>query len=235
MATEDKLSSSIAFNTMRTTVGSWETQVLPTSQRAPAMGAAAARYGSPPRTRCGCPLSARAAQMPYAHCFLLPRGSLWKSNPANAMTLPTVVAAADADGDGTIDVAEFKVLLEQSGGKTASVEQLFSQVGHDLSPPLLCLASLLGPWPLCSRGLGLAPSASPRDRPWLMRADRQGWRRRAHNRGAINAPRRQPQVQGAQYVAETPSIHITLSSDTRARAERERRAAGCELGLVDGA
>ena len=140
------------------------------------------------------------------------------------MTLPTVVAAADADGDGTIDVAEFKVLLEQSGGKTASVEQLFSQVGHGLSPPLLCLASLLGPWPLCSRGLGLAPSASPRDRPWLLRADRQGWRRRAHNRGAINAPRRQPQVQGAQYVAET-SIHCQAT-----QSEGASRVAG----LIDG-
>ena len=43
------------------------------------------------------------------------------SNAANNMTLPTHMAAADADGDGTIDYAEFKELLANSGGATADM------------------------------------------------------------------------------------------------------------------
>ena len=79
--------------------GSWETNVLPSTQKADALGAAAAH--------------------------------LWKSNPSNSMTLGSNISAADQDGDGTIDVGEFKELLKSSGGNTANVQQLFAQMDKD--------------------------------------------------------------------------------------------------------
>ena len=57
--------------------------------------------------------------------------ALWKSNAANNMTLPTHMAAADADGDGTIDYAEFKELLANSGGATADMAALYAKLDKD--------------------------------------------------------------------------------------------------------
>ena len=78
--------------------GSWELRVLPPSQQAESLGAAAAL--------------------------------LWKANPANNMSLPATIEAADADGDGTIDVDEFKVMLEKAGAGV-DVAKLFAQIDKD--------------------------------------------------------------------------------------------------------
>ena len=56
---------------------------------------------------------------------------LWRSNPTNAMTLPSTMSAADADGDGTIDRSEFAGLLAQAGGASANIEALFAQMDKD--------------------------------------------------------------------------------------------------------
>ena len=56
---------------------------------------------------------------------------MWKSNPANAMTLPSNLAGADADGDGTIDRSEFSSLVAQSGAKGADLDKLFAQIDKD--------------------------------------------------------------------------------------------------------
>ena len=87
-----------AINTVPPASGTWERNVLPTSQRAPALGATAAE--------------------------------LWKSNPANAMTLPSNLTLADKDGDGTIDVNEFKDLLTATGA-SGDVAKLFAQIDKD--------------------------------------------------------------------------------------------------------
>ena len=55
---------------------------------------------------------------------------LWKSNPANAMTLSGNVDAADADGDGKINVNEFKDLLAAAGAN-ADVAKLFAELDKD--------------------------------------------------------------------------------------------------------
>ena len=55
---------------------------------------------------------------------------LWKSNPANSMTLPSMLENADADGDGTIDIAEFKTLLA-AAGSGADVNKLFAKYDKD--------------------------------------------------------------------------------------------------------
>ena len=41
--------------------------------------------------------------------------ALWARNPANAMTLPKNLIAADGDGDGLIDRAEFDKLMKAAG------------------------------------------------------------------------------------------------------------------------
>jgi len=56
---------------------------------------------------------------------------LWKLNASNNMTLPTHITHADEDGDGTIDIQEFKELLKKSGGNTANFEQLFAKIDKD--------------------------------------------------------------------------------------------------------
>ena len=90
---------SVPQQTAKSGAGSWEANVLPESQRAPALGQAAAR--------------------------------LWKSNPANAMTLSSNIEAVDADGDGTIDAQEFVQLLKQGGAEVANVQKLFAQMDKD--------------------------------------------------------------------------------------------------------
>jgi hypothetical protein len=53
--------------------------------------------------------------------------ALWKSNPANAMQLPDALSFADASGDGLIDRAEFKQLM-QAAGAVGDVDKLFAEI-----------------------------------------------------------------------------------------------------------
>lgn len=55
----------------------------------------------------------------------------WMANPAMKMMLPQVHAAADADGDGTIDRAEFNTLLSMAGAGGADASRLFAQADAD--------------------------------------------------------------------------------------------------------
>ena len=57
-------------------------------------------------------------------------GRLWKSNPANFMTLPLEMQAVDVDNSGTIDASEFKDLLMRSGHR-ANAAKLFAQLDKD--------------------------------------------------------------------------------------------------------
>ena len=54
----------------------------------------------------------------------------WMSHPANKMQLPSLQKAADTDGDGLIDTAEFKKLLA-SAGSGADASHLFAQMDTD--------------------------------------------------------------------------------------------------------
>lgn len=56
---------------------------------------------------------------------------MWSSNPAVKMLLPSVVASADADGDGTIDRGEFNQLLAAAGGGGADASRLFAEADAD--------------------------------------------------------------------------------------------------------
>ena len=56
-------------------------------------------------------------------------GKIWKSSPANNMSLHLEMKAVDVDDSGTIDAAEFKALLQRSGA--ADSARLFAMLDKD--------------------------------------------------------------------------------------------------------
>ena len=88
----------VAANSLTGFLGTWERNVLRSSQQSGTLG----------------------AQM----------GQIWKSSPANFMTLPVAVQMVDVDKSGTIDREEFRRLLAMSGSSVNS-DALFNKLDKD--------------------------------------------------------------------------------------------------------
>ena len=88
----------VAPNSLSGFLGTWERNVLRSSQQSGTLG----------------------AQM----------GQIWKSSPANFMTLPVAVQMVDVDKSGTIDREEFRRLLAMSGSSVNS-DALFNKLDKD--------------------------------------------------------------------------------------------------------